>query len=305
MGPAIESTGGVSLHFLGFPAWSTESFGDGQRGVPAHCGAAMAKTKVPKSRKGKPRVQAPPPAVGRRRIDRRWWFAIGAGAVAIVIALVAVSILSTRGGGDSEADRALQTGTALPGADEVTALLRGIPQDGETLGEPDAPVTLVVFADPQCPACAAFASETLPQLVERYVRPGDLRIQYRGVAIIGEDSATGLQAAYAAGLRDRLWNFSDLTYLNQGEENSGWLDDDFVRAAAGSIPGLDVERVLADRGSAQVERALDDAQADAQAIGLRGTPTFQVGRTGEGPGEPLLGGGIEELAAELDPLLRR
>jgi protein-disulfide isomerase len=265
----------------------------------------MAKAKVPGKRRGKIRVQAPPPAARRRAIDRRWSLAIGAGALAIVAALVTVSVLSARGGDESAADRAIQTGTALPGAEEVTALLAGIPQDGEVLGAPDAPVTLVVFADPQCPACAAFAVNTLPELIERYVRPGDLRIQYRGVAIIGPDSATGLRAAYAAGLQDKLWNFSDLTYLNQGGENSGWLDDEFIRAAAGSIPALDVARVLEDRESAQVERTLEDAQADAQAIGLSGTPTFQVGRTGERHGEPIAGGNLETLAAEIDPLLGR
>ena len=265
----------------------------------------MAKTKVPKTRKRKTRVQAPRPAAGRRTIDRRWWIAIGAGALAIVAALVTVSVLSTRGDGESPTDRAIQAGTALPGAAKVTALLRGIPQDGETLGDPDSPVTLVVFADPQCPACAAFAVETLPQLIDRYVRPGDLRIQYRGVAIIGSDSLTGLAAAYAAGLQDKFWNFSDVTYLNQGEENSGWLDDNFVRAAAGSVPGLDVARLLRDRESAQIERALREAQADAVAIGLRGTPTFQVGRTGEKFGQPQTGGDITPLGAEIDPLLRR
>jgi protein-disulfide isomerase len=265
----------------------------------------MAKTKVPGKQKGKTRVQAPRPAAGRRAIDRRWWIAIGAGALAIVAALVTISVLSARGDGESAADRALQAGTPLPGADEVTALLRGIPQDGEMLGDPGARVTLVVFADPQCPACAAFAVETLPELIERYVRPGDLRIQYRGVAIIGSDSATGLAASYAAGLQDKLWNLSDVTYLNQGEENSGWLDDDFVRAAAGSVPGLDVALLLDDRESAQVERALQEAQADAQAIGLSGTPTFQVGQTGEKLGQPLAGGDINTLAAEIDPLLGR
>jgi protein-disulfide isomerase len=263
----------------------------------------MAKTRVPETRR-KPQVPRAPTAARRRRgLDRRWWIAIGAAGLAIVAVLVTISILTAGGDDDSAADAAVEAGTPLPGSEDVEALLGGIPQDGESLGEPNAPVTLVVFADPQCPACAAFAVQTLPELIERYVRPGDVRLEYRGVAILGPDSETGLQGAYAAGLQNRLWNLSDVTYLNQGEENSGWLDEDFIRAAAASVPGLDVERVLADRDSAEVEELLAAARADAEEIELRGTPTFQVGRTGESLGEPVSGGDIDTLAELIDPLL--
>jgi protein-disulfide isomerase len=263
----------------------------------------MAKAKVPETKR-KPRVQAPPPPAARRGLDPRWWFGIAAAGLAIVAALVLVSVLTA--GGDEEPGSGGEppaAGTALPRADEVQALLRGIPQDAEALGDPDAPVTLVVYADPQCPACAAFAVQTLPELIERYVRPGDLRLVYRGIPILGPDSETGLAAAYAAGLQDRLWNFSDITYLNQGEENSGWLDDDFIRAAGASVPGLDVEKALADRDSEQVAELLASARDDAEAIGLQGTPTFQVGPTGGDLGEPILGGDVDSLAERIDPLL--
>lgn len=261
----------------------------------------MAKTRVPETRR-KPQVpKAPAAARGRRTLDRRWWIAIGGAALVIVAVLVTISILSA--GDDSATDNAVAAGTPLPGSEDVEALLGGIPQDGESLGDPSAPVTLVVYADPQCPACAGFAIQTLPELIERYVRSGDVRLQYRGVPILGPDSETGLAAAYAAGLQGRLWNFSDVTYLNQGEENSGWLDDDFIRAAAGSVPGLDVGRVLDERDSDEVDQLLAAARADAEEIELTGTPTFQVGRTGESLGEPVLAGDIDSLAELIDPLL--
>jgi protein-disulfide isomerase len=248
-------------------------------------------------------VQTPAAAGQRRALDRRWWIAIGAVALAIVAALVTVSVLTAGSDEETGADGGAAAGTTLPGAEEVEALLGGIPQDVEALGEADAPVTLVVYADPQCPACAGFAAETLPELVETYVRPGDVRIVYRGVPIIGPDSETGLSAAYAAGLQNKLWQFSDITYVNQGEENSGWLDDEFVRAAAASVEGLDVERVMEERDSAEVEELLQAARADAEAIGLEGTPTFQVGKTGGELGEPVLGGDFDSLSELIDPLL--
>ncbi len=265
----------------------------------------MAAPKVPKSTR-KRRVETPPEATPRPRFDRSWWAVIGGVAFLIVAALVTVSLISAGGDDDGEGGGStVAAGTPLPGAEEIQELLQGIPQDGQVLGEPDAPVTVAVYADPQCPACAGFAVETLPELVERYVRPGDVQLDYRGVPIIGPDSEVGLTAAYAAGLQGHLWHFSDITYAHQGEENDGWLDDDFIRAAAGSFPEIDVEQLFAGRDSDEVKELLAEDVAEAQRVGLQGTPTFQIGRTGEELGEPVLGGDITALAEQIDPLLGR
>ena len=112
------------------------------------------------------------------------------------------------------------------------------------LGRPDAPVTLVEYGDLQCPYCSAWTHEALPVLVDEYVRPGKLRIEFRGMAFIGPESETGLRAALAAGEQDKLWHVVDLLYRNQGHENSGWLNDETLRLVGSSVPGLDVERML-------------------------------------------------------------
>jgi len=128
------------------------------------------------------------------------------------------------------------------GVFQTTARLRGIPQQGTVLGRPDAPVTLVEYADLQCPYCGVWARETLPQLVREYVRTGKVKLVFRGLAFVGPDSATGLTTALAAANQGRLWQVVDLVYANQGEENSGWLDDELLRSIGGQLPGLDVDR---------------------------------------------------------------
>src|SRR5262249_36108605 len=133
---------------------------------------------------------------------------------------------------------------ALPGAAAVHAQLQGIPQKGNVLGSAKAPVTLAEYVDLQCPYCREFETAVMPTVIQRYVRPGTLRVELRPLTIIGPDSVRGRNAAIAAGDQDRLFDFTQLTYANQGTENTGWLDDDFVKAAAASIPGLDVPRVL-------------------------------------------------------------
>jgi 2-hydroxychromene-2-carboxylate isomerase len=98
--------------------------------------------------------------------------------------------------------------------------------------------------------------------------------------IIGPDSTRGCNAAIAAGDQNNMFNFTQLTYLNQATENTGWLDDDFVAKTAASIPGLDVPKLLADADSQQTADA--DAAFDQQADhdGVSGTPTTLVGPTG-------------------------
>ena len=112
------------------------------------------------------------------------------------------------------------------------ALYRGIPQDGATLGDPDAPATMVEFVDLQCPFCAEYTRDALPTIVKRYVRTGKLKIELRPVAILGPDSATARGRGRRRGAENRIWQFADLFYLNQGRENSGYVDDDFLRRIA-------------------------------------------------------------------------
>jgi protein-disulfide isomerase len=224
---------------------------------------------------------APPPPVGRRR-DASTRVLLGAvAAVALIsVALVAGFAFGGRGVAETTAPARGSLVNALPGAEEVERLLKGIPQHGNALGSPSAPVRLVEYVDVQCPYCQRFEVDVIPELVRRYVRPGRLAIELRPIAFVGTDSRRGRAAAIAAGRQARLFYFVQLLYLHQGPENTGWVDDDLLRAAAASIPGVDVTRLLEDAGSAAVEGegARFDRQANAEAV--RSTPTVLVGRSG-------------------------
>jgi protein-disulfide isomerase len=166
-------------------------------------------------------------------------------------------------------------------------------------------VTLVEFADLQCPYCAKWERNTLPVLVRKYVRPGKVRIVFAGVTFIGPGSLTAFRTVLAAGLQNRLWNVVELLYLNQGRENSGWLTTPFLRRVGALVPGLHVDAMLAARRSAAVEAQRAAASNLADAIGVRQTPSFAVGLTNKSlrPLEvmTLTPSGIEPM---LDSLLR-
>ena len=205
----------------------------------------------------------------RRLSDRESQF-VGVIAVAATLtaALIAASVVSATRGSD------VATKPAAP------RLLAGVPQQGLVLGSATAPVTLVEYADLQCPYCAAWTRRTLPVLIADYVRRGRLRIVFHGLAFVGPDSLSALTATLAAGRQNRLWNVLDALYLRQGPENSGWLTDTLLGQVVAGIPGLDSARLDRDRDGAWTKDAMRAAASAATAAGVSSTPSFQIGLTG-------------------------
>src|ERR687898_405379 len=109
---------------------------------------------------------------------RRRLVTLGA-VLAAAAVVVVVAIVVSGGGGDKASDRpqAAQTASGgIPGQKESAEMLAGIPQKGIYLGKADAPVRLVEFADLQCPICREYTLQSLPQLVQDYVRTGKVRM---------------------------------------------------------------------------------------------------------------------------------
>jgi protein-disulfide isomerase len=207
----------------------------------------------------------------RRASIMRLGLVLGLAVVAVVVAIV----LSSSGNGNSGGGGG---GGATPGdAAAVKALFRGIPEKGIDLGGASNVPTLVEFVDLQCPFCARFDRDVLPTVINRYVRPGRVRIELRTLAFLGPDSVRAANAVAAAAAQDRLWPFVDRFYAAQGVENSGYVTDGFIRDVARGIPGLDPAPLLrAGAGTA----AVSQARAQAMAAGIVSTPSFLVGPTG-------------------------
>ncbi len=199
---------------------------------------------------------------------------LGSLALAVAAAGALVAVFSLGSGG------AAAPPTALIGVADVGRMLRGVAQHGTALGSPGAPVTLVEFADPQCPYCGMWERDALPTVIARYVRTGKVRIVFDGMDFVGPDSETALRTALAAASQNHFWDVVELLYKNQGMENTGWVTDSLLRAIGGAVPGLDTGRMLADRDSAVVDDAVARASSLAQQLGVTSTPSFAVGPTG-------------------------
>jgi protein-disulfide isomerase len=231
---------------------------------------------LPRQDRRRRRGQVPEPPGATSRLTRgRLYVAGGVVALLVLGALIGASLLG--GGGDTARETG---GAAAYGAEEVETLLAGIPQEGNALGDPSAPITLVEYADIQCPYCAVWSREVFPTVVEDYVRSGKIRMEFAGLYFLGAESELGLRSAVAAGEQDKLWNVLHLLYMNQGSENSGWVTESSLRSLGTSVEGLDASTMLADRDAPAVTRALEESQKRATAAGVSGVPSFEAGPTG-------------------------
>ena len=175
-------------------------------------------------------------------------------------------------------------GTSAPAIDRraESPLLR-VPEHGSVLGHANAPVTLVVFSDMQCPICNPFFLGVLPKLLGRWVQTGKVRVEYRSLQTATENRHEFLEeaiAASAAGAQDAEWLFVEGFLRAQGEEGTEYATEGFLDRLAEDVPGLDVAKWKADRTNPRYRTQVIADEGVARRHGLFGTPSFLLGRTG-------------------------
>jgi protein-disulfide isomerase len=197
-----------------------------------------------------------------------------------VVVIVVVILVATSGGGST----ASSTGpTAKKEAATVSALIKGIPQSGNVLGNPNAPVTLQYFGDLECPICKEFTLGALPHLIEKYVRTGKLKIEYLSMETATHEQETFRTqqiAAYAAGKQNLGWYFIETFYHEQGQEDSGYVTESYLQNIAQQVPGLNLPNWSAARNDPALAEELKRDEQIVTQQGFTGTPSFLLGKTG-------------------------
>jgi protein-disulfide isomerase len=196
---------------------------------------------------------------------------VGAGAVFIAILVVVVVIVLAGSSSDSGGDA-----QNLKEVSQVDSLVNGIPQTKLILGDPKAPVELIEYGDLQCPVCKSYSEQILPPIVEKQVKNGEAKIIFRNFLIIGPQSLPAGAAAIAAGAQGKGWTFLELFYRNQGEENGGYVTDEFLEAVAKGAGVKDIARFNKERKSKKVEEEAERTTEQATEIGFDGTPSFAI-----------------------------
>ena len=236
---------------------------------------------------------------------RKRMYSLGALLAGVVVALIVVIVA----GGSKSPSHPTTNKSAVA---TVAALLKGIPQNGNTLGKPTAPVTVTEYGDLVCPICQEFAFGSEQQLIKNEVRSGKVKLVYRGVETAssqanGGEYVASQVAARAAGQQHRAWQYIMLWYYEQGDETTPYVTNAFMQNIAAQVPGLNLTKWETDRNDAALAA---DVRADAQAakaaglVGPQGVSTPSITFVGpKGAAQPLVGlASYAQLQAEIQPI---
>ena len=114
------------------------------------------------------------------------------------------------------------------------------------LGNPNAPVTLQYFGDLECPICKDFTLGALPPIIQKWVRTGKVKIEYRSLETATREPEvfkTQQVAALAAGKQNKMWNYLETFYHEQGEEGSGYVTESYLQGLAQQVPGPEPDQM--------------------------------------------------------------
>lgn len=191
--------------------------------------------------------------------------------------------------------------------DIITITPAALPNpDGLSLGDANAPVTIDIFEDFQCPACRSFTESIEPLVIQNLVAPGKARyvfhnypfIDGNGVGNSGE-SDQAANAAMCANEQGKFWEMHAILYANWNGENQGNLSDRRLQAMAESI-GLDMNTF---NDCFNANKYEDDIQADfdlGEQMGVSGTPSVFV--NGAKVGQPGKIASYDEIAQAVNAI---
>lgn len=168
----------------------------------------------------------------------------------------------------------------------LSDLARRIDGDPLALGDVDAPIVMIEFADYRCPYCGVFTRETLPTLIEDYVEPGLLRFEWWDDPIFGDESVDAAVAARAAGEQGMFWDYYNAVFAYEGGGHQE-LGRDRLLEIANEIGVPDLAQFEADLENPEIISAVNADFTAAQALQVFSTPAFVVGNTPVMGAQPL------------------
>jgi len=147
-----------------------------------------------------------------------------------------------------------------------------------SLGQEDAPITIVEFSDYQCPYCKRHFSTVFPIIKKEYIDTGKLRYVFRDfpIASLHPQAKKGHVAANCAGEQNKFWEMHDTLFQNSKDFSVPALN-----RYAQEI-GLDGDRFKNCLQSGKYARRIEKEIAEGTKAGVRGTPSFFVGQSGSG-----------------------
>jgi protein-disulfide isomerase len=171
-----------------------------------------------------------------------------------------------------------------------------------TVGEEDAPATIIVFEDYLCNHCSLFSLQVKPRVEAAFVETGRARIVYYDYPLNPQlGSFLAARAARCAGDQERFWDYHDRLMRNQRtwgmEQNKIPIFEEYAEEL-----GMDVRAFSGCLNSDRHAREITANLELARALGLPGTPSILIG-TGGGMSRRLNNYSFQTIEVTLDSIL--
>lgn len=163
-------------------------------------------------------------------------------------------------------------GANLPSTREITFDVTDFP----SLGDPNAPITIVEYSDFSCPFCKRFIDETKPQIVQEYIDKGLVHFVRKDFIAVGGQAAA--EAAHCAGDQDAYWKYHTELIANQTADRARWNDPEVHRAYAERL-GLNVSNFMDCLQAGTHVSRISESTTEAVSNGGQGTPYFIINET--------------------------
>jgi protein-disulfide isomerase len=148
------------------------------------------------------------------------------------------------------------------------------------LGNNNASIAIVEFADYQCPFCAKFNNETKNDIITNYVNSGIARFVFKDFVVndLPKDKLSTLaaEASYCAAEQNKFWDFHDEVFKNSKGENTGWLSNESLIEFAKDVRVNNIGQFSSCVDSHKYNQVVVKNDLFAKDLGLASTPTFLI-----------------------------
>ncbi|WP_157008857.1 DsbA family protein [Agromyces laixinhei] len=241
------------------------------------------------------------PLAHRLRRARILNVVLGAVAAFLLVIVIAQSIPGATqepAAGAQQGQTPATEGGAGAGANATEEIATRDPDDPFAIGDVDAPVVLVEWADFRCPFCAVVTNQTLPTIFKEYVDTGLVRYEFRDVAFFGEESVDAAVAARAAGEQGRFPEYLEALFAAAPEKGHPDMPREKLIGFATTAGVPDLAKFEQDLDRADLHDAVLASTDAAQKLGVTSVPFFVAGDQVIAGAQP-----IENFRALLDEQL--
>lgn len=194
--------------------------------------------------------------------------------LSIIIAAVLIAGSFIYSAGKKNSQEAVDNSAKLEESTSTAKLLE-INSNDVVLGDPKAPVIIINYSDFQCSFCQKFHKESELAIREKYVKTGKVKMVFRAMTFLGQESVWAAEADECAKDQGKFWEYHDYLFDNWNGGNQDVFSKENLKKFAVNL-GFNAKDFNACFDGGKYKDVVADKQKEAQLLGVRATPTIFI-----------------------------